>query len=88
MSELEKYRKRIDGVDNKIIDALIERMIISKYIGTFKKQNNIPIIDEKRFDELLQEKIKTIASFGYDENFITEIYNTIHKYSIKIQQEL
>ena len=37
---MEEYRKIIDEIDDKIMKLLVDRLLIVKDIGLYKKQNN------------------------------------------------
>ena len=85
-NKLEDLRKEIDKCDKKIVELLVKRFEIVKQIGEFKKQNNIPVIDNNRFQKVL-EKVENIASIqGISKDFIKEIYNFIHKYSCELEK--
>lgn len=88
MNDLKHYRNLIDKIDKIIIENLVERLIICEKIGQFKYENNLEIKDINRFSQILENKIEIIIGLGYNENFIIELYNVIHKYSIEIQKKL
>ncbi|HHT98511.1 MAG TPA: chorismate mutase [Acholeplasma sp.] len=46
--KLDELRKEINTIDEQIMDLFKQRMSVSKKIGEFKKQNNLPILDSKR----------------------------------------
>lgn len=46
--KLDELRKEINTIDEQIMDLFKQRMFVSKKIGEFKKQNNLPILDSKR----------------------------------------
>lgn len=48
MEELEKLRREISAVDAKLIPLLKERMEISGRIGAYKREHDLPVLDEKR----------------------------------------
>lgn len=51
--DLLDLRKRIDEIDNKITPLLIERMGISKEVAEYKVKNGMPVLNEKREKEIL-----------------------------------
>ena len=84
-NKLEEYRKQIDKIDKKLVELFVERFEIVKQIGKFKKENNIPVVDNNRFQKVL-EKVENIAEKqGVSKDFINDIYNIIHKYSCELE---
>ena len=85
-NELQGYRKQIDKIDEEIIELLAKRFETVTKIGKFKKENNLSIIDNNRFQKVL-DKVKNIASkHGISVSFIQDMYNLIHKYSCELEQ--
>ena len=85
---LEHWRKKIDAIDKKIIILLGQRSAIVKKICQWKKTNNIPALDKKRWPEVLQTRIKIARNLDLEKDFIEEIYEIIHKNSLKIEKQL
>ncbi|WP_457754722.1 chorismate mutase [Thermococcus sp.] len=54
MEKLYELRKRIDEIDEQIIELLEERVRIAKEIGEIKRELNLSIRDEKREKEVLK----------------------------------
>ncbi|PJE81600.1 chorismate mutase [Candidatus Pacearchaeota archaeon CG10_big_fil_rev_8_21_14_0_10_32_42] len=80
---LEKFRKKIDAIDRKIIFLLEERIKISINIGKFKKQNSLSIRDVNREKEIFSQITRKTS---LDPNFIKQFYNLIFRFSRKIQK--
>lgn len=51
--DLLDLRKQIDEIDNKIIPLLKERMGISEKVAEYKVKNGLPVLNEKREQEIL-----------------------------------
>ena len=83
---LEDLRKEIDIIDKQLVELIAKRIEVVKKIGIFKRQNNLQVVDEDRFNKVL-EKVKHIAlKKSISTNFIDEIYNIIHKYSCEVEK--
>ncbi len=54
MEKLYELRKRIDEIDEQIIELLEERVRIAKEIGEIKRELNLPIRDEEREEEVFR----------------------------------
>lgn len=60
---LETYRQEIDIIDTEILKLLAQRAEMSKKIGLYKQQNNLPVFQPERWTQLLmnrQEQAKQI----------------------------
>ncbi len=84
--EIEKLRAEIDKADTEIIETLGRRMAISETIGALKKENNIAVLQTKRWMEVLEKMISEGESKGLSESFILRLYKAIHQESIDRQQ--
>lgn len=88
MNEKINYlRKRIDWCDSQMLSSLQERFEHVKNIGEIKKESNLPIIDDKRFQEIINNWTY-IFEGKLDETFIKKLFQLIHEESIRIQQNL
>ncbi len=56
MSELAKLREQIDNVDQKIIDAFIERLRIAQGVADYKIAHDLPVLDRSREQDVLQKR--------------------------------
>ncbi len=87
-NELDELRIQIDAIDNKLLDTFKERMEISEAIGRYKYENNITILQTRRYDEIMKDRRERAESRGLDADFITEIYEKIHEESISRQSKI
>lgn len=84
---LEDLRKEIDECDNEIIRLLKRRMEISREIGVVKKENNLPLYDEKREQEVMK-KLEGMSSGILSKETIDNIYKEILYASKDLQNKL
>lgn len=82
MDELRKYRQKIDLLDQDIMSLINERFIVIKKIKEYKTQNNLPVLNQSREDEILDKTSK----FLYHDS-IKAIYQTILKESKEFQRD-
>lgn len=54
--KLNDLRKQIEEVDQKMLELFLKRMDISAEIGAYKKEHQLPILDEMREHELLEKQ--------------------------------
>ena len=81
-------RRQIDQLDNDLVEILAKRMNISREIGKYKKNHNMPIVQPGRYGDIMHTRVKTAAAAGVDEEFMSKILSTIHEESVRLQVEL
>lgn len=83
---LKNYRNSITEIDLQMLDLFAKRFQVAEAIGKIKKENNLPLLDEARWYELLSE-LKQKASFNWlDEHFVEDVWNRIHIESLSRQK--
>jgi len=85
---LESLRDEIDQIDHEIINALARRMDTVEKIGYFKKENDITILQIKRWSSLLEARINEGVAIGLDVSFLKKLLDLIHHESISIQNRI
>ena len=68
-------------------ESLID-MLVSEAIGRYKKANNISILQQKRWAELLEAVQMKGASHGLGNAFISTFLKAIHEESIEHQNKV
>ena len=58
MKDLKQCREQLDIIDEKIIELFEKRMLVIKDVALYKKQNNLPIVDEEREKVMLKNNIE------------------------------
>ncbi|MES2812587.1 MAG: bifunctional 3-deoxy-7-phosphoheptulonate synthase/chorismate mutase type II [Bacteroidota bacterium] len=85
---LAKFRAQIDGYDEKLLDVLGKRMKIADDIGLLKKEKNVAILQNQRWNEILGKMILEGEERGLSEEFILKIFKAIHQESITHQENV
>ena len=88
INKLANLRTQIDVVDHKLTEILGKRMKIADEIGGLKKKNNVAILQNKRWNEILGKMILEGEEVDLSEEFILKIYKAIHQESINHQKRL
>ena len=86
--DIESLRKQIDKIDSDLINLLTERIKISNEIGYYKKEHNMPILQEKRYEEILEKNLSKAEELGLNTQFVKKILVAIHEESVKQQMEI
>ncbi|HTX87613.1 MAG TPA: bifunctional 3-deoxy-7-phosphoheptulonate synthase/chorismate mutase type II [Bacteroidales bacterium] len=84
-NKLEELRSEIDKLDEELIDILARRMNIVEEIGYYKKENNITILQLKRWSQIIRERVKTGEKLGLSREFILRLLEAVHEESIQRQ---
>ncbi|MEK6840206.1 MAG: chorismate mutase [Nanoarchaeota archaeon] len=85
---LEKLRIEINSLDVILISTLAKRMKVSTAIGVYKKEQNLPLLDKKRWKVVIQTRMKAGKLKGLDSRFIQELFDVIHKHSLLVQEKV
>ncbi len=81
-------RKQIDEIDEQLLTTLAKRMRISKEIGIYKKEHNMPILQSGRYNDILENRAKQGEAMNLSHEFVVEIMKAIHEESVKVQMEI
>lgn len=82
---LAALRRQIDGIDEQMLELLAKRMRISREIGMYKKEHNMPILQSPRYSEILEKRSYMGEQMELNTEFITEILRNIHEESVRQQ---
>ena len=85
---MNQLRTQIDDFDHKLIEILGRRMFIADQIGTLKKERNVAILQNKRWQELLDKMITDGENKGLSQEFIIQLFKAIHQESIHHQENV
>lgn len=81
-------RQQIDQIDNELLEALGKRMRISREIGQYKKEHNMPVVQTNRYDDILNSRARAAEELGMNGEFMKAVYQAIHEESVRQQIEL
>ena len=81
-------RKQIDEIDEQLLTILAKRNRISREIGMYKKENNMPVLQTGRYNEILEKRAQMGEAMNLDRDFVNAIMKSIHEESVRIQLSL
>jgi len=87
-NELSVLRSQIDIADQNLLDILGKRMKVAEQIGTLKRANNVAVLQNKRWNEILGSMILEGQDRGLSEEFILRVFKAIHQESINKQENI
>jgi chorismate mutase len=80
---LDELRAQIDQIDLLMQDLFKKRMAISKQIGVYKKEHQLPILDPKRELELLAQR-----RVSFHDETLWPYYESLLKEIIRLSKEI
>ena len=87
-SKLAKLRGKIDEFDAKLLDVIGKRMKVTEDIGALKKEKNVAVLQNKRWNEILEKMVNEGSQKGLSEEFIIQFFKAIHQESISHQEKI
>ena len=87
-ASLENCRAQINMIDDQLIDLLGKRMKVADEIGVLKKENNVAVLQSRRWNEILGNMILEGQEHGLSEEFVLRMFKAIHQESINHQEKI
>jgi chorismate mutase len=85
---LEKLRQQINHLDDELMFILSQRMKIAEKIAEYKKENNITVLQTRRWNEILERAYQKGEKLGLSKEFITKYFDAVHLESITHQTKI
>lgn len=86
--KMSKLRANIDVLDANLLDLLGKRMKVADEIGQVKKDANVAILQNNRWNEILGKMILEGEKKGLSEEFVLKMFKAIHQESISHQERI
>ena len=64
MRDLSEIRVEIDEIDNQLVDLFKRRMDCAKEVGYYKKERGIPVLNQQRENEILDDVQQKGGEYG------------------------
>jgi chorismate mutase len=87
-SKLEKLQREIDKMDAELLDIISKRLKIVDEIGQYKKENNITILQIKRWRDIFYDRLNLGSRMGLSQDFLLKLLQLLHEESILRQEEI
>jgi chorismate mutase len=87
-SKMTKLRANIDVLDANLLELLGKRMKVADEIGQVKKDANVAILQNNRWNEILGKMILEGEKKGLTEEFVLRMFKAIHQESIGHQEKI
>jgi len=86
--KMAKLRMQIDEFDGKLLEILGNRMKVADKIGLLKKEKNVAILQNQRWNEILGKMILEGEEKGLSNEFVMHLFKAIHQESINHQEKV
>ncbi|MEM9885681.1 MAG: bifunctional 3-deoxy-7-phosphoheptulonate synthase/chorismate mutase type II [Bacteroidota bacterium] len=83
---IDHLRQEIDELDADIMNLMAQRMKIADKIGEYKKAKNIAILQNSRWQEVLETAVAQGQMKGLSEEFVKSLFKAVHQESINHQE--
>ncbi|MGL2962224.1 chorismate mutase [Flavobacterium sp. RSB2_4_14] len=87
-NKMTKLRSNIDVLDANLLELLGKRMKVADKIGALKKEKNVAVLQNKRWNEILGKMILDGEEKGLSEEFVLKLFKAIHQESIAHQEKI
>ncbi|KQB40817.1 bifunctional 3-deoxy-7-phosphoheptulonate synthase/chorismate mutase type II [Flavobacterium aquidurense] len=87
-NKMTKLRANIDVLDANLLEMLGKRMKVADEIGQVKKDANVAILQNNRWNEILGKMILEGEKKGLSEEFVLKMFKAIHQESIGHQEKI
>lgn len=87
-NQLNDLRDQIDRLDNELLHTLKLRKDVVVKIAKAKIEQNVTALQRNRFDQLMKERMDAGEKLGLAQEFIKEIFDSIHEQSVQTQTDL
>ncbi len=87
-SKLEYLRQEINHIDDELMNLLSNRMNIARQIGKYKKDNNMTILQIKRWNQIIEKSINHANENKLSKEFVMKFIAAIHDESINQQEKI
>lgn len=84
---LDDLRRRIDEIDDELLEVIARRMSIADEIGAYKRRNGMAVVQPERYNTLMSRRISAGTDIGLSESFMRRLLSALHEESVRRQVE-
>lgn len=87
MSKLDDARIIINDIDKKMIELFKERMKAVEMVASYKLENNLPVLDSKREELIIDKNLKLLDDEALEKYYLT-FFNGVLESSRGYQEDI
>lgn len=84
-SEIDNIRIKVQSLDDRLFDLLSERMQYSDEVGKLKRENNITILQQAHWTNIINARLDQSDKYNLTKKFVRQLMDAIHQESIRHQ---
>ncbi len=85
---LRELRQEVDYLDDELLNLLARRLELSHQLGELKKNFDLPILQPRRWEQILNTRTSAGQAIGLDASFLIKWLQLMHQESIRRQLEV
>ena len=82
--DLNELRNEINGIDDEILGLFLRRMALARQVAEYKQENNLPIYQPQREQEILESVAQRAGELG---SYARELFTTLMDLSKQYQRD-
>lgn len=86
--EIKELRDSIDSLDKDLLRAVSSRMRLVKKVGELKKKNNVEVVQNDRWQQLLDSRMSWSDEMEMSSEEIKQVFETLHTISVNRQKDI
>jgi len=88
LESLMELRREVDQLDYDLLTLLSQRLQLSHRLGEIKKEFDLPILQPRRWEQILNTRTSAGQAMGLDASFLIKWLQIMHQESIRRQLEV
>jgi chorismate mutase len=84
-ADFRSYRNRLDEIDDKLMELLVQRMAVSREIGAVKREKGLTVFQPFRYNETIERYTKYCNDGKIDVEAVKSLFEAVHSESIRQQ---
>lgn len=85
---MNELRTKISVLDDRLFEILGSRMALSEEVGQLKRENNITILQQEHWQNVIASRIEHRGDFRLTQQFVRQLMDAIHQESIRHQTKV
>ena len=86
--EIKELRDSIDSLDKDLLKNVANRMQLVRKVGTLKKKNNVEVVQNDRWQQLLESRMSWSEEMDMSPEEIKQVFETLHTISVNRQKDI
>lgn len=83
--DLVSLRQEIDQLDQQLWAIIGQRVDVAREIGEWKRVHGEPVMQPKRYQQVLNQCLEYGKRYGLSETLIREVMEALHEESVRVE---